>query len=97
MVTRPATSTPTPGWTLGDNMADQRGRGGPGGGARGRGGRGSRGQQPIWRGTGANRWNPYYSSFFAEKHKEIRISSENVVHHLYGWPMKKLKIVFVLI
>ena len=47
--------------------------------------------------TGANPWNPYYSSFFAEKHKEIRISSENVVHHLYGWPMKKLKIVFVLI
>ena len=47
--------------------------------------------------TGANRWNPYYSSFFAEKHKEIRISSANVVNHLYGWPMKKLKIVFVLI
>ena len=42
VVTRPAahsTLTPTPGWIMGDNMANQRGRGGPRrgfvGGARG--------------------------------------------------------------
>ena len=43
----PAASTPTPGWILGDSVANQRGRGGPGrgfgGSARGRGGRSSRG------------------------------------------------------